>query len=221
MPGGEYLNLAHFKNPVALGQIGDPNMMVASDSRYDSGFVIPDYDPSDPNYQYEVLNKLKAENQGFGMELATAGANLIPNIALSFAETAGYIFDLEDWSNMIQGNKANYGNVLTEWANSNKNQFGEVYRKSNDGGFDMSDSAWWVSNGGSLVESLVAFGITGYGVGSLLSKGASMLAKTLGAYGKTAKAMQGAAQLSTSLTLAYSEGAMTGAQVFKDVYADS
>ena len=220
MPGGEYLSLEHFNNPIALGQVGDPNMMVAGPSRYDSGFVIPDYDASDPNYQYEVLNKLKAENQGFGMELATAGANLIPNIALSLAETTGYLFDLEDWSNMIQGNKANYGNALTEWANSNKNQFGEVYQKT-PGENDISDSAWWVSNGGGLVESLVAFGITGYGVGSLFSKGASALTKALGAYGSTAKAAQGVAQLGTSLTLAYSEGAMTGAQVFKDVYADS
>lgn len=184
-------------------------------SRYDKDFVIPETDLG------IALQGMRASNQGLGMELATAGANLVPNIALSMVENAGYLFDLEDWSNMIQNNKANYGNALTEWASRNKNQFGEVYRKNSDAGFDISDSAWWVSNGAGLVESLAAYGLMGYGVGTALSKGATGLTKALGAYGKTKSAIEGAAQLGTSLTLAYSEGAMTGAQVYKDVYSDT
>jgi hypothetical protein len=193
-----------------------PETYAGNQSRYDDNYFI-DQSKMSP----EFFQGMRAENQGFGMELATAGANLIPNIALSIGETAGYLFDVEDWSNMIQGNKTDYGNTITKWASENKNPFGQVYTKSTDGGFDMSDSAWWVSNGGGLVESLVAFGITGFGVGSVLGKSASMLSKTLGAYGKTKFAIEGAAKLGTSLSLAYSEGAMTGAQVFKDVYADT
>jgi|LakMenEpi03Aug12_release.lakeMendotaPanAssembly.Ray.scaffolds.fasta_scaffold01272_22 hypothetical protein len=193
-----------------------PETYAGPQSRYDDNYFI---DQSKMNSEF--FQSMRAENQGFGMELATAGANLIPNIALSIGETAGYLFDVEDWSNMIQGNKTDYGNAITKWASDNKNPFGQVYTKSTDGGFDMSDSAWWVSNGGGLVESLVAFGITGFGVGSVLGKSASMLSKTLGAYGKTKFAIEGAAKLGTSLSLAYSEGAMTGAQVFKDVYDDT
>ena len=220
MPGGEYLSLEHFKNPVALGQIQDPNMMVAGPSKYDSGFVIPDYDPSNPYYQYEVLNKLKAENQGFLMELGTAAANLIPNTALSIVETAAQLADIEDWSNMIQGNAANYGNTITEWANRNKNVFGDVYQKT-PGENNIFDSAWWVSNGAGLVESVAAFGLTGYGVGSILGKGASSLSKALNAYGKAKMGIELSAQLGTSGVLAFTEGAMTGAQVFKDVYPEA
>lgn len=215
MPGPE--NDKEFKvfDPTlsTYGQV--PTAASYETSRYDQDFVIPETDLG------IALQGMRAENQGLGMELATAGANLVPNIALSMVENAGYLFDLEDWSNMIQNNKANYGNALTEWASRNKNQFGEVYRKNSDAGFDISDSAWWVSNGAGLVESLAAYGLMGYGVGTALSKGASGLTKALGAYGKTKSAIEGAAQLGTSLTLAYSEGAMTGAQVYKDVYADT
>ena len=215
MPGPENDNDFVVLNPTlsTYGQV--PTAASYETSRYDQDFVIPETDLG------IALQGMRAENQGLGMELATAGANLVPNIALSMVENAGYLFDLEDWSNMIQNNKANYGNALTEWASKNKNQFGEVYRKNSDAGFDISDSAWWVSNGAGLVESLAAYGLMGYGVGTALSKGATGLTKALGAYGKGKAAIEGAAQLGTSLTLAYSEGAMTGAQVYKDVYSDT
>jgi hypothetical protein len=46
-------------------------------SRYDQDFVIPETDLG------IALQGMRASNQGLGMELATAGANLVPNIALS------------------------------------------------------------------------------------------------------------------------------------------
>jgi hypothetical protein len=193
-----------------------PETYAGPQSRYDDNYFI---DQSKMNSEF--FQGMRAENQGFGMELATAGANLIPNIALSMAENAGYLFDLEDWSNAIQNNKAEYGNAMTKWASANKNPFGDVYTKSTDGGFDMTDSAWWVSNGAGLVEFLVAFGITGYGVGSALGKGASALNKTLGTYGKAKAGIEGAANFGTALSLGYSESAMIGAEIYKPIYDDS
>jgi hypothetical protein len=192
-----------------------PRTAAYEQSRYDTPFVIPEQDLG------LTLQKMRAENQGALMSLGTAAANLIPNTALSVVESAAHLADIEDWSNMIQGNKANYGNVLTEWASQNKNYFGEVYRKSSDAGFDITDSAWWVSNGAGLVESVAAFGLTGYGVGSVLGKGASSLSKALNAYGKAKMGIELSAQVGTSGVLAFTEGTMTGAQVFKDVYPEA
>jgi hypothetical protein len=187
--------------------------------------VIGEHSRYDPNYYIPIgglsaqeIQTTRAENQGAWMELGTAAANLIPNTALSIVESAAHLADLEDWSNMIQGNAANYGNVLTEWAGRNKNVFGEVYRKDPQAGFDITDSAWWISNGAGLVESVVAFGLTGYGVGSVLGKGASALSKSLNAYGKAKMGLDLAAQVGTSGALAFTEGAMTGAQVFESEF---
>jgi hypothetical protein len=191
-----------------------PRIAAYDQSRYDTPFVIPEQDLG------LTLQKMRAENQGALMELGTAAANLIPNTALTIVESAAHLADLEDWSNMIQNNKANYGNVLTEWASRNKNVFGEVYQKT-PGENNIMDSAWWISNGAGLVESVVAFGLIGYGVGSLLTKATSAVAKGLNAYGKAKMGLDLAAQIGTSGTLAFTEGAMTGAQVFKDVYSDA
>jgi len=217
MPGPESYNF-----PVLQGKATDANIEtprsaeIGETSRYDVNYYVPI-----GGLSAEEIQQTRATNQGFGMELATAGANLIPNIALSMIETGAQLADIEDWSNMIQGNAANYGNVITEWANRNKNQFGEIYRKSSDAGFDITDSAWWVSNGAGLVESVAAYGLTGYGVGTLFGKAATATAKSLNAFGKAKMGIELSAQLGTSGVLAFTEGAMTGGQVYKDVYADS
>lgn len=217
MPGPESYNF-----PVLQGKPTDINIEtprsaeIGETSRYDVNYYVPI-----GGLTAEEVQSTRAVNQGFGMELATASANLIPNIALSLIETTAQLADLEDWSNMIQGNAANYGNALTEWASRNKNQFGEIYRENPDAGFDITDSAWWVSNGAGLVESLVAYGLTGYGVGTTFMKGAVNLSKAVGTYGKAKAGIELSAQLGTSGVLAFTEGAMTGGQVFKDVYTDS
>jgi hypothetical protein len=216
MPGPESYNF-----PVLEGKATDVNLetprsaVIGETSRYDVNYYVPI-----GGLTAEEVQGTRAANQGFGMELATAGANLIPNIVLSMVETTAQLADIEDWSNMIQGNAANYGNALTEWASRNKNKFGEVYQKT-PGENNIFDSAWWVSNGAGLVESLVAYGLTGYGVGNTFMKGANSLSKVLGAYGKVKTGIELSAQLGTSGVLAFTEGAMTGGQVFKDVYTDS
>jgi hypothetical protein len=191
-----------------------PRTAAYEQSRYDTPFVIPEQDLG------LTLQKMRAENQGALMSLGTAAANLIPNTALSIVETAAQLADIEDWSNMIQNNAANYGNTITEWANRNKNVFGDIYQKT-PGENNIYDSAWWISNGAGLVESVAAYGLVGYGVGSLFNKGASAIAKGLNAYGKAKMGLDLSAQVGTSGVLAFTEGAMTGAQVFKDVYSDA
>jgi hypothetical protein len=198
-----------------LQQYGQrPSTAAFEFSRYDSPFII---DP-DENLAAK-LNKIRAENQGFLAEIGTAAANVVPNTLLTIAETAGHLADIEAWSSMIQNKPYDYSNVLSEWANKNKNVFGEVYQKT-PGENNIFDSAWWVSNGAGLVESVAAFAATGYGVGSLLGKGASAMVKGLNAYGKAKMGIELSAQLGTAGTLAFTEGAMTGAQVYKDMFPE-
>ena len=216
MPGPESYNFPTLQGKATDVSIETPRSQVIGEtSRYDPNYYIPI-----GGLTAEEIQATRAENQGFLMELGTAAANLIPNTALSVVESAAHLADIEDWSNMIQGNKADYGNTITEWANRNKNVFGDIYQKT-PGENNIYDSAWWISNGAGLVESVAAFGLTGYGVGSVLGKGASSLSKALNVYGKTKKGIELSAQLGTSGVLAFTEGAMTGAQVFKDVYSDT
>jgi hypothetical protein len=123
------------------------------------------------------------------------------------------------------GDDRDYSNSWTEagkgvkdwWRN---NIGGEVYRENPNAVWDPGDSAWWISHGEGLVESIGEFAITGMGVGSLLGKGAAALSNTMKAGAGTTKFLTGAAQVGTAGTLAYTEGAMSGAQVFKDTYAE-
>lgn len=175
------------------------------------------YNQQDP---YELL----AQDQS----LLEAGwrrtKNLLPNIALGLVETAGQLGEIPDF---ITGD-ADFSNSLTEWAKANKNPLGETYRSDRSDNFDYSDPVWWMDNAAGLVESIGQFALTGLGVGSMVGKGANAFANAmkigqqgtkLGQLGATAitKAFPNVA---TSATLAYTEGAMSGAEVFKQTYQD-
>lgn len=164
---------------------------------------------------YAVL----AKDQTTGEQIGRTIGNLIPNIGLGLIETVGYLGELPG---AIIGSDRDFSNSLTEFAKAGKNQlFGETYREQPSETFDFSDSAWWLQNGAGLVESIGQFAITGFGVGSVLGKAGSALANSL-KLGQTGTRITAGLipQLSTAATLAYAEGAMSGADVYKEVYND-
>lgn len=169
----------------------------------------------------------RAENQGIDSELYRAGANLIPNIALGIIENVGYMKELMNYgiAELTDDEyKKDFSNALTKFAQRNRNPAGEIYRQSNKV-FDITDSAWWITNGADLVESIGEFLATGVGIGSVTSKGVKSLTKIINNSIKTGKAARGinlagniVAQASTASTLGYVEGAISAQQVFQDVY---
>ncbi len=115
-----------------------------------------------------------------------------------------------------------------------KNRHGEIYKKNPDKVWDASDSAFWTSNGTNLVQSIGEFFVTGFGAGSLIKAGIGGLTKGVlkkglqkmaqkgasdYAIGTTKKMVeQGLPQLLTAGTMAYTEGVLSGASVYKQTY---
>jgi hypothetical protein len=156
----------------------------------------------------------RAYNQPVLDQLANAAAKTIPGVALGIVENFGYLGEL-------LSTDQDYNNAFTEIARNSRDWLENklpVYRENPNEVFDLGNSAWWINHGQGLVESVGEFLVTGAGVGKGLSTGAKALGKVLKTGELGNKVLQGAAQLGTASSLAYTEGAMSGARVYKDVY---
>lgn len=169
----------------------------------------------------ENLDYERAEAQPWTEEIRNGLFNLPGSIIGGLIENVGYMGALvTEW-----GDDRDYSNTFTEMGKGLKdfwksNVGGEIYRKNPNKVWDPMDTAWWVSHSEGLVESVGEFLITGYGIGSALGKGAGLLASTMKAGATTTRALSGAAQVGTAATLAYTEGAMSGAQIYGEVYKE-
>jgi hypothetical protein len=206
MPEEKYLpDLKKFKNIPGTTDVRSSEYFNYDPSRHDKQILQEDLGR---------LNEIRFENQSTLDRLGVASANLIPNIVLGIGETAGYLFDLEDWYNTLTGTGGEYGNALTQAMQKYKDPFGPVYTS---GETDITSAAWWISNGFGMVESAAEFGLTGFGIGSLTGKAAMGLAKTLGGGSQVLRA---GSQLVTARALAYTESAMSGTEVYRSSYQD-
>lgn len=176
------------------------------DSQYDQGLVFG-------------MNQAKnrAANQPWYDQLGNQSLKVIPGIALGLIENAGYIGELFDSSN-------DYSNAFTEYALKKRGTLESefpVYRENPEAVFDLGDPGWWMQHGEGLVESIGEFLVTGAGIGGALGKGAEGLATLVKANAAVSQGFMGAAQLTTAAGLAYTEGAMSGNQIYKDVLAET
>lgn len=173
------------------------------DSQYDKGLV----------FGVEQA-PLRARNQPWYDQVGNNAAKLIPAVGLGIIENAGYIGELFS-------NDQDYTNALTEFATKTRQDLEETlpaYRQNPEEIFDWKDSGWWAQHGMGLAESIGEFLVTGAGVGGVLGKSANLLNNAIRGGKLTNTLLQGTAQLGTASTLAYTEGAMSGALVYKDVY---
>ena len=174
------------------------------------------------------LNINRARNQtNLNKTLKTVG-NVLPNIGLGLFESVGYAAELVSYGMKELADeeyKVDFSNAVTEMANAGKDLFGEAHRYNPNKVIDLGDVAWWLQTGSSLVESIAQFAIAGAGVtkGALwttgkvtgaLTKGAQS-AKVAGAVTKSGNAFS---QGFTAGSLAFFEGAMSGSEMFKQVY---
>lgn len=158
-------------------------------------------------------NRARAVAQPWYDQFANSAVKLAPAIGLGILENAGYIGELFD-------SNQDYTNALTEFASGKRAALEEnlpSYRQNPQEVFDLGDSGWWAQHGLGLVESIGEFLVTGAGVGGGFSRGAKFLSEALKANKLVTGALQGTAQLGTASILAYTEGAMSGAQIYKEV----
>ena len=172
------------------------------------------YDPYQVSKEdVPVLDSIRAENQGFlptlGNAIGRAAVNIIPTVI----GNAASILDFEDYINQ----DAEVGNNITKAMEDFKSSINQdvfpIYRRNPNESLDIGDSAWWLENGGSLVESIGAFAITGAGLGAgfnLLGKGLGTIQglSQLGQYGKAA------ATILSSTALNQAESITTAMQVY-------
>lgn len=163
-----------------------------------------------PKYNQDNY-KLRAQNQGWAEQLGITLGNLIPNVVTGLVEAVGYIPELWDKDN-------DYTNALTQTMQEWKNPLGEAYRENPNETWDMGDSAWWFNNFGQLTESAATFAIQGAGFAKLFGGMAKGAAALLGGTARARSITSGVANVLSATALAYQEGAMSGAQVYENLY---
>lgn len=175
----------------------------------------------------DSADKTRALNQSNWEQTLNGVKKFLPNVALEILNQTGALLDIEDYANSDK----EVGNWLSTWALEQKekvNAANPIYRENPGEALDVSDYAWWVENGSSLVESVTAFAAVG-----AVSGGASMVGLTRGAkalewltvIGKGASAtnkgkklIQGASTLNTAFLLNHAEGMGIAASVYGEVY---
>jgi len=162
------------------------------------------------------LEQIRGENQGFfsalGNSIGRAAINVIPTV---IGNTAS-ILDFEDYIN--QDNEV--GNSITRAMEDFKQSVNKDYLPLYGEATDMGDTAWWLSRGSSLVESIGAFAATGAGLGAgfnVLGKGLSTI-KGLSNLGQAGKI---AATVLSSTGLNQAESITTAMQVYDTTYNNS
>ena len=181
----------------------------------------------------EAANLTRARNQSGWEQAGTAAYQLVPNVAMGILETAGYLLDFNNYMGMLGIVDTNYDNWLSSAMRDGRTgltKWDPIYREHPDEVWAPTDSAWWIENTAGLVESVVEFGVTGFGVGTGLKAGAKLIggamakgvAGTAAANiaGKATQVMQKSTQLLTAASLAYTEGVMVGVNVYDTIYKE-
>jgi len=176
------------------------------------------------NIPYDVPSHVTPEEMPFFLagqqdnwqRLGLTVANIIPNIGFGVVEAVGYLGELPS---LFWGG-GDFSNALTRAAQGQRNMFGEIHEPVYGDGVmnKITNPAWWVVNGGGLVESVAEFGLMGGGIGGAAAFGAKAAANALALTAKASRAAMGVAQGFTAATTGYLEGAMTAANVYNQVY---
>lgn len=160
---------------------------------------------------YKVSQEEEANSQSFSKQLALTTGNTVSNILSGTVGGLGYL------STLFEDSKGDYSNAVTDWVDSVRNPFGELKRKNNET-IDLTDSAFWLNSGQSLVESAIQFGLIAESGGLLASSAVSKLGSLLKLGNTANKVIKGSVQAMTAVELSYLEGAMSGATVYRDIY---
>lgn len=128
----------------------------------------------------------RAKLQSSWAKVANNALRFIPNVGLEVASTVGHLFDFDSYGALVGKGEADFSNWLTRAAERGKEKVEEwAPTYTNPGTADF-----WIKNIFGVAESVGAFYATGFGVGSVLGKGAVVLSKGLTAAQRSARASQ-------------------------------
>ena len=149
-----------------------------------------------PSGGIEALDRQRAENQSWYSQAGNMiGQAVIGEIVGGTIEGIGYLAELADVNNYIDGTEQQWGNFITDMGKGMREMSQEampIYQQQ-PGKFDMSDSGWWFGNGVSIASSLsmlIPSGLATKGLGMLgkgVSKGMGVISKSLDVASKMGK----------------------------------
>ena len=225
--GRKLPRLVNYNNQTSVvpnNNYGDIKLPTVNRNFNTSGVQLVDYTESgydNPGGTYVEdlpnLNSIRAKNQGFfstlGNGLGRAALNIIPTIVGNVAS----ILDFEDYVNKDNEVGNSITRAMEEFKQTVNQDILPIYQENPGEAFNISDSAWWIENGSSLVESIGAFAATGAGIGALFKtagKGLSMI-NGLSKLGNAGKA---AATILSATGLNQAESITTAMQVYDTTY---
>ena len=149
-----------------------------------------------PTGGVDALNLDRANNQSWTEQAGNMiGQAVVGEIVGGTIEGLGYLLELGDVNNYIDGTEKQWGNFITD-AGKDLREFSQdsmAIHQTNPGSFNMSDSGWWFGNGVSVASSLSmllpsmvgAKGLAMLGKG--VSKGAGLISKSMDIAAKMGK----------------------------------
>lgn len=130
------------------------------------------------NWEY-----MRARNQNSWGKVANNALQFVPNVAFEVLDQVGNIFNVDNYKAALGAGESDYTNWLSSLAQAGKEKVSEIAPVyTNPGTAD-----WWIDNIFSVGESVTSFFATGAGTGSVLGKGAQMLARGMTSAQKAAK----------------------------------
>lgn len=164
------------------------------------------------NQQVNRSNNQSGWDQ-FGNFLANSGSEVVGGAI----EGLGYLADLQQHKNLIQGKEQEFGNWFSDLGIAIKDKTREEFPiyQAEHGTFNPGDTGWWFDNGVSIFSSLSLL-IPASGV----TKGMSMLGKALvpALNGLSKGAKLGAKGVTAAVNSRIMENTMESSGVFKNVY---
>jgi hypothetical protein len=177
-------------------------------------------------YNYEGV---LADAQGGGTQAFNATVGGIASGFLTAAEDLSYILDIPGHYDFITGADTWERNFVAEWAIKNKEALSRampIYRKSRGDVFDWSDFGWYMENMKGAIDSMVGYGVPGWGVSKAVT-GAVGAALNAGrkvamvrALSKSPSAMKYISAGGTGLLTNYAEGKIMGMEIHDRIMKD-
>jgi len=176
-----------------------------------------DYMPDQLGARRGIDHRLKrAEAQTTGEQIGRALVQTVGGVPLGILENVGRLGTFFE----TFGGDYDYSNAITEFAEKHRKTLSEnnaIYMEDPNATFAFGDNAWWITHAQGLFESIGEFAALGYGVGTGAMATAQRVSTALKMGATAGRDLSLITQVGTSSSLAFTEGALSGSQVYQEI----
>lgn len=197
--------------------------------------VVPDFSSYDNGYlqAHGSRNAFRERNQSAFEMWRNSLVQSAGELAFGLGEGVGYLADLEQWGNIIQGTEEEYANWFSDLMKKGKEATAEAApifqtNEALEAGFAPADPTWWAANMPSITSALslliptrgVVKGI-GWVLGAAskgLGKAGIMAPKALRTLMRSEKGMRTVEGLGSAMVSRYMENTMEASGAYEQTY---